>query len=243
MTDRSSSRGREGFHSSGRGGLGNIRQSSGSRDRTTVDGPDDFSETRGREPVVDFNTTHSTGRGGAGNIRSPSRDAQGPLTGPDAREKEIIHAHEEADKAAVHSSGRGGLGNMSRSRSRGPGVVHSTGRGGAGNIASGDGLGADLAEDAERKLHIHAEGVHSTGRGGVANLTGAPGPGVEHHLHEHGGFLSSGRGGAGNISRDRSASRDPEQRSKSKDHGVAGFIGKLTHPHRKAEDTPSEPVA
>jgi len=58
-----------------------------------------------------------------------------------------------------HSSGRGGLGNMSRSRSRGPGVVHSTGRGGAGNIASGDGLGADLAEDAERKLHIHAEGV------------------------------------------------------------------------------------
>lgn len=237
-SERSSSRGRDGFQSSGRGGLGNIRKSSLSRDRSTVDGPDDFSATRGREPVVDVNAIRSTGRGGAGNIRSPSRDAHVPA-GPSAHEKEVIHSHEEANKTAVHSSGRGGIGNISRSRSRGPAAasspMHSTGRGGAANIKPGDGHSADLAEEAERKLHIHDEGVHSTGRGGAANLTSAPGPAVEHHNPEHGEYLSSGRGGAGNISRDRSGSRDPEGRSKSKDR-ISGFLNKISH-HGKDEPT------
>ncbi|KAG6847663.1 hypothetical protein H0H93_006666 [Arthromyces matolae] len=48
--DRSRSRGREVF-SSGRGGAGNIRQASQSREARPSDGPDDFSITRGREPV------------------------------------------------------------------------------------------------------------------------------------------------------------------------------------------------
>ncbi|KAI9445292.1 hypothetical protein H4582DRAFT_906241 [Lactarius indigo] len=41
-----------------------------------LDGPDDFSSTRGREPRSPFNLDKiiSIGRGGAGNIRSPSRD-------------------------------------------------------------------------------------------------------------------------------------------------------------------------
>ena len=37
--------------SSGRGGIGNIHQSSASRDRRPESGPDDFSVTRGREPI------------------------------------------------------------------------------------------------------------------------------------------------------------------------------------------------
>jgi hypothetical protein len=67
--DRSQSRGRETFvsiclhntplsfteylcpqHSSGRGGIGNIRQASASRE-ARPDGPDDFSSSRGREPI------------------------------------------------------------------------------------------------------------------------------------------------------------------------------------------------
>lgn len=41
--------------SSGRGGIGNIRQSSQSQSRDrSVGGPDDFSQTRGREPAVDL---------------------------------------------------------------------------------------------------------------------------------------------------------------------------------------------
>jgi hypothetical protein len=71
---------------------------------------------------------------------------------------------------------------------------------------------------------------HSTGRGGAANLTSAAGPAVEHHPHEHGEYLSAGRGGAGNIVKDRSVSRDPEQRSKSKEgHGITGFLKKVGH--------------
>lgn len=82
--------------SSGRGGAGNIRPSSTSREYSSArpNGPDDFSVTRGREPrpsVVAgqvcrpshqlLSCVHrsafqvvSTGRGGVGNIRSPSRD-------------------------------------------------------------------------------------------------------------------------------------------------------------------------
>jgi len=38
--------------SSGRGGIGNIRPASKSRDERPSSGPDDFSATRGREPIA-----------------------------------------------------------------------------------------------------------------------------------------------------------------------------------------------
>lgn len=135
MADRSQSRGRE-FQSSGRGGLGNIRPSSTSRDRP-VGGPDDFSSTRGREPAIEPTKIYSTGRGGAGNIRSPSRDHKEHI-GPDTHEREIVREHDRVEKDAPHSFGRGGLGNISRSRSRGPAPatppkVHTPGRGSIGD--------------------------------------------------------------------------------------------------------------
>lgn len=50
---------------------------------------------------------------------------------------------------------------------------------------------------------------HSTGRGGLANVTSSPAPlpeGAPAHVVRPGEFMSTGRGGAGNI-RDRSKSR------------------------------------
>ncbi|KDR71295.1 hypothetical protein GALMADRAFT_254096 [Galerina marginata CBS 339.88] len=233
MTDaeRSISRGREGFQSTGRGGLGNIRQASASRDRPAPGtGPDDFSVTRGREPIANPNQIYSTGRGGAGNLRSPSRDPK-PRAEIEQAEKDVIREYAAAHEGAVYSSGRGGIGNMNRSRSRDPSatntttnpsshtthssVKHSTGRGGAGNILSGDGHHADSIDEAERRGHAHSqEGLHSTGRGGAANITSTPEPAVEHHAHphhQHGEgdahtpeYESTGRGGLGNIVRERS---------------------------------------
>lgn len=87
---------------------------------------------------------------------------------------------------------------------------------------------------------------HSTGRGGAANFAHTPTPGVEHPQHQHSDYISSGRGGAGNISRDRSASRDPAHRASSKDkekHGIAGFLRKVTHPHEQNERSTTEEAA
>ncbi|KAI0321368.1 hypothetical protein OF83DRAFT_1168523 [Amylostereum chailletii] len=128
QSERSVSRGRE-FHSSGRGGAGNIRPSPASRDPPPpVDGPDDFSFTRGREPrpVV------STGRGGAGNIRSGSRELPGINETPPALDADyenlLIREYDTKRPLGSYPSGRGGAGNIqrsdsqstSRSRSRGP---------------------------------------------------------------------------------------------------------------------------
>ncbi|CAK5274061.1 unnamed protein product [Mycena citricolor] len=244
MTDRSTSRGREFVTSSGRGGLGNMRPPSNSRDRPTT-GPDDFSDTRGREPPVSISEIRSTGRGGAGNFRSPSRE---PTDNQDVRvpaERELMRAHSQLEQTVVHSTGRGGAGNMSRSRSRGPDstlapstthtvalppVVHSSGRGGAGNITPGP------APAFERgRTPGAAEGIHSTGRGGLANLTASPSPAPDTIVHHPGVYESSGRGGAGNI-RDRSSSASRE-RSASKDRvaaaaekgGIAGLWGRKHH--------------
>ncbi|KAJ7052148.1 hypothetical protein C8F01DRAFT_967917, partial [Mycena amicta] len=196
--DRSVSRGREPLTSSGRGGLGNIRPPSTSRDRPT-DGPDDFSSTRGREPPVAISEIRSTGRGGAGNFRSPSRDPAGDKDVRGTEERDLILAQAERDKDLVHSTGRGGAGNMSRSLSRGPTTspppqVHSSGRGGAGNIAPGP-------APAYERGRPGPDGVHSTGRGGLANLTDAPTPPQDVVAHHPGTFESSGRGGVGNMSR------------------------------------------
>ncbi|KAK0461985.1 uncharacterized protein EV420DRAFT_1528228 [Desarmillaria tabescens] len=218
MADRSQSRGREFVsespsfravytkrllqQSSGRGGLGNIRPTSTSRDRP-VDGPDDFSSTRGREPAIEPTKIYSTGRGGAGNIRSPSRDHKEHI-GPDRHEREIVREHDRLEKDAPHSFGRGGLGNISRSRSRGPAPVtppnvHSPGRG-----SLGDGTGP-IYEDQEQPPV-----------GNPRHSTEQHGPGA----HEPFG------------SRDRSASRDPEHRGSSKDrHGLSGLLHKVTHPN------------
>ncbi|KIJ63878.1 hypothetical protein HYDPIDRAFT_112855 [Hydnomerulius pinastri MD-312] len=241
--NRSLSRGREAFHSSGRGGIGNIRRSSQSRDPRPIDGPDDFSPTRGREPAVNPERVFSVGRGGAGNIRSPSRDVgrDQPQTNSIISENALVEAEyeakirrEHAEASTARSSGRGGAGNItsgSRSRSRGPAVaMHSTGRGGAGNMQFGDGVNPDLLDQEERKQHAHPEGIHSTGRGGAANLTDARGPDIERVNHHLGEFESSGRGGAGNI-RSRSASRDPNARAPSKEkHGIAALWNKVSNP-------------
>ncbi|KAG6877446.1 hypothetical protein C0993_007205 [Termitomyces sp. T159_Od127] len=239
--DQSKSRGREAyvsFHcrltgvckansetrqqSSGRGGAGNIRQASVSRDARPVDGPDDFSVSRGREPVPAHPKVGSvlarnlyTGRGGAGNIRSPSRDPNAPtVVEPQAavlEERELIRAHNAATAEGPFSSGRGGAGNIVHSPPRpqphGPALVHSTGRGGAGNIlpgTAGDAYIGELKDIVERKAHGHDGELHSTGRGGLANITAAADPPVEHPVHAHarGEYTSSGRGGAGNIAKD-----------------------------------------
>jgi hypothetical protein len=212
--DRSLSRGREVF-SSGRGGAGNIRQSSASRTRP-VDGPDDFSQSRGREPApAQSPRSFSIGRGGAGNMRSPSRDVKGLATPDLIEEERVVRAHFAASQDAPQSSGRGGAGNITaRSRSRDPASggttpLRSTGRGGAGNIIFGENNpGAFNEDEEERKNHHHREGLHSTGRGGAANISTLSEPPVEHHTHGHTLAESHGRGGAGNIVRDRSAQRD-----------------------------------
>ncbi|KAK7470401.1 hypothetical protein VKT23_001828 [Stygiomarasmius scandens] len=236
---RSASRGRETLTSSGRGGLGNyIRRPS--VDARPEDGPDDFSPTRGREQTVHPDKVWSTGRGGAGNVRSPSRDPV-PAVGPDAAEQEVIR--QEAQRE-VFSTGRGGIGNMSRSRSRSRGpmvtpAVHSTGRGGIGNFKAGE-------EPPIEEVDHHDSGVHSTGRGGLANHANSPAPGIEHQLpHQQSDFVSTGRGGRGNlVDRSRSASRDPQHRSSSKDKegGVAGLFHKIGHlGSRDPSHTPPSP--
>lgn len=160
------------------------------------------------------------------------------------------------------SSGRGGAGNISRSRSRTPGKFfgstpdsprHSTGRGGAGNITGGpDGESVDEAE-LYRAHHEH-DGMcvahpsssklmsadrrptcrHSTGRGGRANLTDLHSPPPEAPPHQHAEFEAIGRGGAGNMVRSRSHSRDPERRSVSRDR-IAKVWQKITHHGGSAE--------
>lgn len=242
---RSVSRGRDSFHSSGRGGIGNIRRSSISSDPRPVDSPDDSASGRGREQAVhpDRMQMFSVGRGGAGNMRSPSQDVgkDHPQTVTILNEHAAVQAEYEqqikkhhAESNPIHSSGRGGIGNISgsRSRSRGP-TVHSTGRGGAGNIQYGAAASVDTKDEEERKKHAHAQARHSTGRGGAANLTNTHSPDIERVIHHHGEFESSGRGGAGNI-RSRSASRDPSGRTSSRDakekHGIAALWSKVSHP-------------
>ncbi|KAJ2911498.1 hypothetical protein MD484_g8914, partial [Candolleomyces efflorescens] len=198
--NRSQSRGREPLQSTGRGGFGNIRQASVSRDRPTS-GPDDFSVTRGREPVANPDAIYSTGRGGAGNLRSPSRDA---TRAPDAHEKEVLESYAAHQGEGPVSTGRGGLGNINRSRSRDHSRTRTvtTGRGGAGNIRDGDGYDANVADELERKKEHHlSAGPHSTGRGGFANITEQEEPDVERPSISSTQHASTGRGGAGNIVR------------------------------------------
>jgi len=198
ISERSVSRGREKY-STGRGGAGNIRAPS--QDPVSTAGPEDYSDTRGREPIPagDPSVVISTGRGGRGNIRSPSRDAyrgegatasneSSPLRSEErgrGYDRELIIALDGAQEPHLHSVGRGGVGNMvenpdSRpgsitrggSRSRSREPAFTTGRGGLGNLHRGEPLEKDIEELDES----------------------------ERAAHQHpAGLHSVGRGGTGNI--------------------------------------------
>ncbi|KAF8188908.1 hypothetical protein K438DRAFT_1972091 [Mycena galopus ATCC 62051] len=113
-TDRSTFRSRNNFHSSGRGGAGNIHSTASLNLPSNTDALQDFPWPRSREraPIARAappNVLRSTGRGGAGNF-SQSPPAAGPSYS--LRDREILRAHAEADKKALRSSGRGGMGNI-----------------------------------------------------------------------------------------------------------------------------------
>jgi len=144
-SERSLSRGREPVVSFGRGGFGNMRQYSTSRDRPEISQERGRGPTRvtadGIEPVPEDgfpNGSHSIGRGGYANITE--------LRSPDI-EPPIHVVHPEHERV---STGRGGVGNI-RDRSQSKvrdqpephvklphpeGELFSSGRGGAGNIRS-----------------------------------------------------------------------------------------------------------
>lgn len=256
VIERSLSRGRNSdFQSTGRGGAGNFR--SPSRERGAGGrGPEDYSDTRGRDPIPsgDPNVIISTGRGGTGNIRSPSQDGvrdgsrERSLVRSEQRgrgyDRELISTIDNANDTGVHSFGRGGRGNMdgsppssqSRSRSREP--IHAGGRGGFGNLHAGGPSEKVIEEldESERAAHQHAAGVHSSGRGGMANLSASKVPHPEGAGDPHGAnhprsshehdAESHGRGGKGNISRDHS--REPGVRNTHHDHAPSGLMQSVT---------------
>ncbi|KAG5726802.1 hypothetical protein E4T56_gene566 [Termitomyces sp. T112] len=114
---RLSSRRREVYYSTGRGGAGNIRRASIPHQSRPTDPSDDFSDhphgRRGREAVPLVRTKISTGRGGAGNIRAPF---EGDTSLSDV---EVIRSRVAVSADVPRSFGRGGAGNISiRYRSR-----------------------------------------------------------------------------------------------------------------------------
>ncbi|KAI0077598.1 hypothetical protein K474DRAFT_1595764 [Panus rudis PR-1116 ss-1] len=244
--ERSVSRGRDHFHSSGRGGAGNIRRSSQSKGPASpvINGrePEVAPPPRGRDVTVEPEKSQAVGRGGIGNIRSTSR-ARAASQAPDGFPQTAYilndNAQAQAEYERTHVSGRGGMGNIkSRSRSRGP-AIHSTGRGGVGNLQPGPPQSAENAEildEIERLRIAHEDGLHSTGRGGIANITSAHSPPPEEISRHSPTYEAMGRGGIGNI-RSRSASRDPDGRSPSKDrHGLARLWGKVSRSQSRDVD-------
>jgi len=253
---RSLSRGR-GLQSSGRGGAGNIRSPSREVGPITP-GPEDYSDTRGRDPIP---VSHlgdaviSTGRGGAGNIRSPSRDAtraeivsiESSPSRPEERgrgqergyDQDLISAIDIAHDNGVHSSGRGGLGNISRpnskSRSRSRDPVQSAGRGGIGNLYIGSPVERGIleVEENERIAHKHPAGMHSIGRGGAANLTPGEVPYIEAPVNPLGANHPHATHSHEHLSSGRGGAGNID-RSRSREpgdkNGVSGFLHRVTHP-------------
>lgn len=249
--ERSLSRGRNpDFHLTGRGGAGNYR--SPSRERATG-GPDDYSNTRGRDPIPssDPYLVTSTGRGGAGNIRSPSREAgrddgsrERSLARSEPRgrgyDREAISIIDEAHDTGVRSFGRGGRGNISgsppssqsRSRSREP--IHGGGRGGFGNVHVGGPSEKVIEEldETERAAHLQPPGVHSSGRGGFANLSsgkvpyteGAGNPHSANHPHKSHEHDAESYGRGGKGNISRDHSREPGVRNTHHEHSASGLI-------------------
>ncbi|KAI0051477.1 TPR-like protein [Auriscalpium vulgare] len=204
-------------------------------------GPDDFSDTRGREvhSPRDLNRVTSIGIGGAGNIRSPSRDGSRWAKVDEAdleheRGRIATNGSPNGPASFPQSAGRGGAGNFTRaeskstSRSRSKGPVLSMGRGGAGNTRPADQAEAQILEvdDEERAAHSAPAQTHLTGRGGKGNAAAGGMPLVElaSRTPDSG---SSGRGGAGNI-RPRSTSRGPGSSSGSKERGgLSGLLQRV----------------
>ncbi|KJA15993.1 hypothetical protein HYPSUDRAFT_207405 [Hypholoma sublateritium FD-334 SS-4] len=218
--ERSASRGRDAFKSTGRGGAGNMQPTSHSRDARPDLGPSDFSTPRGREPVAKpAAKVYTTGRGGAGNLQY-SAQAPRPESSFTETEREVIKEHVNAQESANFSSGRGGLGNFAnRSRSREPAStpnVYSSGRGGVGNIQYGEAAPIGVIDEEERQKQNAShkpETYRSTGRGGSANFQVGQEPKIEHPPVTNPQYESTGRGGAGNIvhnERARSHSRRRE---------------------------------
>jgi len=199
--------------STGRGGAGNIRSRSTSRNAS---GGHEHTQT------PQFLSEHACGA--------------------DEYERQVLQKYVEA-RNDVLVTGRGGRGNISRSRSRSRSrdpAWHSSGRGGAGNILQGavNPEKVDIQDDEERLQHTHTDGIHSTGRGGVGNLADGHDINIEVVYHNEAPFESSGRGGAGNI-RDRSRSRESRSRNPSKEKStVLHLWNKVTHPptHIHTED-------
>jgi len=195
-------------YSPGRGGVGNIRSPSPSRDPVVTIGLEDFFDTRGREPIPaeSPNVTISTGRGGEGNIRSPSRDAvrgynasteASPLRSEQrghGHDRELITVMDSVYGPYVPSSGRGGADNMienpyprpgSFSRSREP--SHTSGRGGLGSIYHGGPTEKAIEEldESERASSQYPTGLYSVGRGGTGNVTPGQLPHLEDAVRPH----------------------------------------------------------
>ncbi|CED83533.1 Protein of unknown function DUF3602 [Phaffia rhodozyma] len=198
---RSRSRGRsDHMISTGRGGAGNMRSSSQSKDRSGA-GDDTliYQSERGRSPhLPSVERVQHSGRGGAGNIRSPSRDPKERERelSEQAYETQVIEARRREEAGRIHSAGRGGAGNMrSRSQSRDaasrsplPDYQHgqpdsyraaqSGGRGGYGNQyyprdSDVEGL-KKLDEEDERARasweESHPNEIWSSGKGGAGNI-------------------------------------------------------------------------
>jgi len=256
ISERSLSRGRhDGPQLTGRGGAGNYR--SLSRERA-AGGPEDYSDTRGRDPIPsgDPDVIISTGRGGRGNIRSPSRDAvrgdeasrERSLARSEQRgrgyDRELITTIDNSHDTGVHSHGRGGIGNISgsppgsqsRSRSREP--AHAAGRGGVGNIHSGGPSEKVIEEldESERAAHLHPQEVHSSGRGGVANLSHGQVPHLEGASNPHGAnhprssheHDAESHGRGGKGNISRDHSREPGIRNPHHDHAPSGLMQSVT---------------
>ncbi|ESK91997.1 hypothetical protein Moror_10363 [Moniliophthora roreri MCA 2997] len=105
--ERSVSRGRQGFSSSGRGGIGNIHQNAST---SPVGGLGDV--VRGRDRGPDPDRVISTGRGGIGNIRTPIAEQ---ISSDAASSKSV-----PLSNAPTLSNSDDANNSYSRSRSRGP---------------------------------------------------------------------------------------------------------------------------
>ncbi|EIN06354.1 hypothetical protein PUNSTDRAFT_46528 [Punctularia strigosozonata HHB-11173 SS5] len=215
---RSASRGREGrdgYRSSGRGGVGNIvRSPSNTGERLMSPSREPYSEgisiIRGRNAVP-----VSTGRGGAGNILNRSRSNGGEdIAGQQQVEKSFVN---DSESETVASYG------LSRAPTE-PQQEHG------------------LTQD---QLQATAAGAYSTGRGGAGNIVGRNQTSPSHSpAHSHSRSRERTGGGIFNRGA-RSKSREPTspsaRRSRSRE-AVSGLWDRLTHPHMNAPTHAPEDV-
>jgi len=129
--------------------------------------------------------------------------------------------------------------------------IHSTGRGGAGNVGADPTQYVDAGIVREGVQGISPEGEYSSGRGGAGNMVNSPRIGatddgrrssqdivpeanlVPHEGHEN---FHTGRGGGGNVHKDKYGghSHDPTKQS------LLDKAKELIHPHHKGDKPKSE---